>query len=714
MKKSFIKNLLIIVFGVALTATSFAQNKKNTKPSSNKKPMTDFRSVMPKPGPAPLIQIPDYTVHELKNGMKVIVVENHKLPRVSFQLFIDNDPILEKESNGFVDLAGNMLGKGTNKRTKADIDEAIDFIGGNFSASISGFYANSLSKHSEKLLEVVSDCVLDPNFPASEFEKLKSQTLSGLQQSKDDPNTIAQNVASVLNFGKDFPYGEITTEKSINNVSLEQCKAYYKEYFKPNNAYFTVVGDIKPQEAVYLAEKYFGSWEKGNVPSNTYKTPQAPAKPEVSFVNKDGAVQSVVLITYPIVLKPGTEDVIKVSVMNNILGGGAFSARLFQNLREKHAFTYGAYSKLGSDKLISKFSASASVRNEVTDSSITQFLYEMNRMRTEKVTEKELVTIKNMLAGDFSRSLESPQTVASFALSTIRYNLPKDYYKNYLTRLEAVNYDDVLNAAQKYIQPDHVNIIVVGNKDQVADKLKGFSADKQVHYYNAFGEKIQENANFDVANIKPEAVIQDYINAIGGAEKLNGIKDVHIETEANFQGMALKADKYQKVPDKFCDQMSMNGMVMQQQIVNGNKGVTGQMGQNQAMDEKELKDASEDMAICVQQKYIADKYALKLAGVENIDGKDAYKILVTTPSGNTKVEYYDVNSKLKLRETTTQTAGEKSISMTTDFEDYKPEQGILFPHKITVSGGMMPAPIVMEVKSISINKGIEDSIFKVD
>lgn len=471
-----------------------------------------------------------------------------------------------------------MLSKGTNRRTKAQIDEDIDFIGASFSASTSGFYASSLTKHTDKLLEVVSDCVLDPVFPEAEFVKIKNQTISSLQQEKDDPSSIARNVASVLNYGKDFPYGENTTEKTLNNATLDQCISHYKTYFKPNNAYLIVVGDIKSEEAIFYAEKYFGSWAPGDVPKHVYNIPLAPEKPTVNVVNKDGAVQSVVYITYPIVLKPGSADALTVSVMNNILGGGGFSARLFQNLREKHAYTYGAYSSIGTDKLVSRFSASASVRNEVTDSAVTQFLYEMDRIRMEKVTDKELTAIKNVLAGDFSRSLENPQTVASFALSSIRFNLPTDYYKNYLSRLAAIDAEQVLLAARKYVLPSQANIIVVGNKDDVAEKLSKFAPDKKVNFYTPYGEKIIAAANVDLSKLSAESVIYDYLNAIGGSKLINEIKDLHITSETSFQGMALQGEKYIKTPDKFAEKMLMNGMIMQEQIVNGSQGVQGQNG----------------------------------------------------------------------------------------------------------------------------------------
>ena len=187
-------------------------------------------------------------------------------------------------------------------------------------------------------------------------------------------------------------------------------------------AYLIIVGDINMAEAKPMVEKYFGGWAKGDVPAHNYKMPQAPKATQVSFVNKVGAVQSQVSVSYPIKFKPGSEDAIPAAMMNNILGGGVFLGRLMKNLREDKAYTYGARSSLSSSDLVGSFSAGASVRNEVTDSAITEFLYEMKRMvMMEDVSEADLSLAKNQMSGSFSRSLESAQTIAGFALNIELY-----------------------------------------------------------------------------------------------------------------------------------------------------------------------------------------------------------------------------------------------------------------------------------------------------
>ncbi|MGI9541769.1 MAG: M16 family metallopeptidase [Cyclobacteriaceae bacterium] len=334
--KKFIYLACTVLFTACATTTKMdsTQAQEDTAPVAE--PMVSVsdgvldRSKPPLPGPAPEIQLGTYESFTLENGMKVFVVENHKLPRVAFSLLLDVDPILEGDKAGYISTAGDLLSRGTTSRTKAELDEEVDFIGASLSSSAGGVFGSSLTKHQDKVLELMSDVLLNPSFPQSELDKIKKETISGLQANKEDANAIAQNVRGVLRYGKDHPYGELITEKTVANITLEDCKKYYHTYFKPNIAYMGIVGDINKAEAEVLVKKYFGEWKSGEVPKHNYLAPEAPAKTTVAMVDRPQSVQSVVNITYPIILKPGEPDVIKARVMNTILGGG-FSSNWMQN-----------------------------------------------------------------------------------------------------------------------------------------------------------------------------------------------------------------------------------------------------------------------------------------------------------------------------------------------------------------------------------------------
>ncbi len=671
----------------------------------------DFRKQRPKPGPAPKVKLGETQEFQLDNGLKVIVVENHKLPRVSFQLFINVPLIQEKGAVGMSGLAGQMLKTGTSTKSKAEIDEAVDFIGAAFSTSSNGMFGSALSKHKETLLDLMTDVLYNPSFPADEFDKLKNQTLSGLTFSKDDPNTIAGNVATVLRYGKDHPYGEITTEASVENITVDMCKEYYNNYFLPNLSYLIIVGDITGKEAENVANKYFSSWKRKDIAKERFETPTAPKEREVAFVNKTGAVQSVINITYPLDLKPGSEYATKAGLLNSILGGGA-TGRLFQNLREDKGYTYGAYSSLSNDPNVGYFAASASVRNEVTDSSLMEFMNELNRIRDVEIDAEELKYAKAKQAGSFTRSLENPQSLASYAFNTARYKLSKDYYSNYLQRLDRITAEDLKETANKFIRPDNAYVLVVGNKDEVVEKIKPFDADGQVDFYDIYGTKLQPVTAALPSDLDGDGVIAKYIKALGGADKLATVNDLTTKMSGSIQGQTIDITNQQK-NGKMSVTTSLSGQVMAQQVFDGKKGMVMQMGAKQPLDEKQASAMKIQALPFPELKYGALGVKAELKGLDNVDGKKVYEVVLTRPDGSKVTDFFDAQSYLKLRSVQTVEAMGQTITNTTDFAGYKEVEGIQFPHSITISG-MLPIPLKTKVESISINSGISDDVFKIE
>jgi len=662
------------------------------------------RSKQPQPGPAPEINLGKYEFFELPNGLKVFVVENHKLPRVAFSLVINRDQILEGDKTGYLEATGELLRTGTKTRTKDQLDKEIDQIGASLSTSSSGIFAMSLTEFTPDLLQIMSDVVLNSEFKQSELGKIKKRMLSGLAAQKDDPNSIASVVSAALIYGKDHPYGEVETEQTVDSISLEMCDNYYSKFFAPNISYLAVVGDITLDKAKSLVEKHFGSWKKKTVPSFTYKTPKAPAKREIALVDRPNSVQSVIDVTYPVQLKLGDPDLINANVMNTILGGGVF--RLFTNLREKHSYTYGAYSSLSQDKLVGSFSAEASVRNEVTDSSITQILYEMNRIRTEKVEESELQTAKNYLTGNFAIALERPQTIANFALNIARYNLPQNYYQNYLKNIAAVTSDDVQKIADKYIKPDNAYVLVVGKASEITGGLKQFGP---VKLYDIYGDEIDTTKSKAPEGVTAKIILDKYINAIGGKENILKVKDKTTIMRGSVQGTNITTVMYQKAPNMVKQEVSA-GPMKQIVLFDGKKAVMSLNGNNQEITGEPLEAMKYESVMYPLILIDTLNVSANLAGIEKVDGKDAYKIEMSMPDGKKWFEFYDPETGYKVKDSKEVVAPQGTFTQETTYSDYRDINGVKYAFKFKKAVG--PQVIDLSVSSITVNTGLTDDAFE--
>lgn len=690
--KAFIKYTFLLCFAIAATAT-FGQE--------------DFRKNAPKPGPAPKIEMGKAYQTTLANGLKVIAVENHKLPRVSFQIFVDVPPHNEGDKAGAASLAGQMLKRGTEAKTKAEIDEAVDFIGGSLSTSANGLRGSALTRHKETLLELMADVLLNPTFPKEEFDKVKKATLSGLQSEKDDPNAILGKVSRVMRYGKDHPYGEIETEETIQNIEVQDLQKYYVDYFKPNISYLIVVGDITPKEVDVIANKYFLKWSKGPVKTPSFEAIEMPEETTVDFVNKTGAVQSAISVTYPVELAPGAPDAIKASVMSTMFGG-FFGSRLNANIREDKGYSYGVRARLSSDPLIGSFAAGGSVRNEVTDSTLTEFVKEMNRMRNEQLTDDEFNMVKSVMSGNFARRLENPETVARYALNIARYNLPEDYYASYLKKLNAVTKEDIQAMAKKYIRPDKAHIVVVGNKDEVAENLAQFAKSGKVNFYDTTGEPVSESGKNIPEGVTAETVISDYLQAIGGKSTLEKVNTMQSVMVANVQGMAMKSNMYQKAPTMSLMEIEMNNQVMQKMVYDGEKGVMEAMGNKQEMS-KAMLDRYSVGYIFPELHYAKIGAQMELVGLETINGEDTYKINVEFPNGQKQTDFYSQKTGLKVQNVTVE-QGQTQIASYGDFQEVN---GVMIPHTVTITGAM-PFPLEMKAESIKVNEEIDGMKFKVE
>ena len=675
-------------------------------PLSGQQTSDDFRAKAPEPGPAPEIQLGDFEEFELDNGLKVVLVENHKLPRVSYQLFVDVPLHLEGETAGAQDLLGQMLRRATSTMTKEEIDEAVDFIGANLSTSGSGAYASTISKYKEDVIKLMAEVVLNAEFPEEEFAKVKEEAKAGLAQETSDPNAIAGRVRRTVVYGKNHPYGELTTEKTLENIDVATVQNVYDTYFVPNRSYLVMVGDLTPDEARSLAEEHFSNWQEKDVEVPDFPTPRRPDGLTVNFVPRSGAVQSNIVIADPIELEPGTKEAIRAGLLNIILGSG-FNGRLFANLREDKGYTYGAYSSTNEDPIVGNFQAFASVRNEVTDSAVTEFMKELELIATETVSDKELQDAKMQTAGSFGRALESPQRIASYALNTVRYDLDRDFYPEYLQVMQATSANDVREVAEDLITPNNAHIIVVGDKS-VAEKLARFAATGKVNYFDVNGERLDMEALSAPTDATPEGVLNGYFEAIGGKEAATGLQNIQMLMEGNVQGQTITQTITKTADNRFSSQTSMMGMVMADQRYADGKAQVTQQGQNLPLPDEAVAAMKSEATLFPELTYLSMTDSITVEGSEMVGDQSAI-VLAVNMGGDVVREYYATDTGLKLR--TVKSQAGQTVTMT--YSDYEATDGILFPRSLKAEG-MLPFPLEMKVTEVKTNAELDPSLFEIE
>ena len=661
------------------------------------------RTTMPEAGPAPTINLEEPTRFELKNGLTVMVVENHKLPRVSIQLSIDNPPSLEGEKAGVSSLAAGLLGNGSTNISKDAFNEEVDFLGASLNFGASSAFASSLSKYFPRILELMADAAINPNFTEEEFQKEKEKLLTGLKSQEKDVSAMAGRVQSAIAYGKEHPYGEFATEETVNKVSLEDAKKFYQTYFNPNNAYLVIIGDVDTKAVKKLVKKHFNSWEKGAQVLTNWKNPVASNEATINFIDMPNAVQSEVSVQNVVNLQMKDPDYLPTLMANRILGGGG-SARLFQNLREDKAYTYGSYSSIGNSKYVpSRFRAYASVRNAVTDSAAVQILEEIQKITAEPVTQKELDAAKATYVGNFVMALERPSTIANYALNIETEGLPKDFYKTYLERINAITVADVQQAAGKYFSTENTQVVVTGKGKEVLENLEKMTFQGKklpVKYFNTNADQV-EKPEYKMelpAGVTAQSVIENYLDAIGGRAVLEKVKTVSIFASGEFRGMALNFQLIRTSDNQFMQNIEMMGRSMSKQVFNGENGYAMMQGQKMDLNPQQaamIKDEAQPF-----YELHLDPKAISLEGIEKVDGENAYKVKV---SGN-RVAFYNVTSGQKIQEITTTEMMGQTIESTMKFGDYKEASGIMFPFYL----GQMMGPQLIEftIEKIEVNSGV--------
>ena len=660
------------------------------------------RSQQPQPGPAPVIQLGEPERFTLKNGLTVLIVENNKLPRAAVSLSLDNAPIAEGELAGVSSMTAALLGKGSTTIDKDSFNEEVDFMGATINFGSQSASASSLSRYFGRVLELMADAALHPNFTQDEFDKERDIVLDGIKSSEKSVTTAARRVENLLAYGKDHPYGEFVSKESVERVSLADVDAFYKRYFLPNNAYLVIVGDVDAGDLKKQVKKLFGKWKKGDLSTDAIPEVSNVNSTQIDFVNMPNAVQTEVSVRNTVSLRKKDADYFPLLIANGILGGGG-EARLFLNLREDKGYTYGSYSRMGNNKYTaSRFRASASVRNAVVDSAVVELLYEIDRMKKEVVSDEELNRAKAKYVGSFVRAVEQPSTVAAYALEIETEGLPNDFYTTYLESIKNVTKEDIKRVAQKYFLVDQSRVVVTGKASEVLDNLEKVQFNGSaipVSYYDKYSNVIDRPASFELPDgVSAQSILANYIDAIGGQDAINAIRSLEVSYNANFMGNELEAISINTAEEQK-QIVKMGGNVLATVIVNASGAKVEQMGNSMDLPPEMAADMQAVIGVIPELKMMENE-SITVSSIEEIDGQNAYALEMKGQS-TTTTTYYAVESGLKLKQTTVTEMMGQTQTQDSNYNDYKRFVSLLIPTSTSVPLG--PQSVDATLGSVKIN-----------
>ena len=603
-----------------------------------------------------------------------------------------------------------MIGNGTQSISKEDFIEEVDFMGASLNITGSGAFAGSLKRYFPRVLELMSQAVLEPLFTQEEFDNQKNLIKESLKTSEKDVSTAANRVQNFITYGANHPNGEFVSQESLDKASFNDAVDFYNNFSSPNNAYLVILGDIEFEEIKSKVTELFSSWESKEVVANSFPEPKNPDETEVIFVDMPNGVQSVVTVINTIDFNKKEADYFPALVATRILGGGG-AGRLFNNLREDKGWTYGSYSSISeSYKTKGLILAQAQVKNEVTDSAAVELLVELDKMRNKLVSDEELMSTKAKYTGNFVMSLENPATIAGFARNIITQDLPENYYNSFLENINNVTKQDVQNAAQKYFSPNKTRIFITGKGSEILEKIEGieFNGKKlKVRYFDQYGSEISRPDYSVSTDVTAESVISNYIKSIGGAEKLNSISSIEVKATANLQGTVLEMYSLKNNQNQSLMTMTAMGMTLVKSVFNKYQGYNEVNGQRVPLTDEELEQAIINSALFSELNF--DFETIELIGTSFVNDEKAYEIKIT----DNKSVFYSAETGLKLKEFESQEIDGNLITGEVFYKEYEEVDGILIPSEINQVSASIPVPggLTFKTSVIKLNVKTSDSDF---
>jgi zinc protease len=433
------------------------------------------RTEVPTSLPVTESNFPPFETFTLDNGLEVIFVEQHEVPKLRLQLFVGgSNAAAPADQQGVADFMAELLTKGTTTRTAAEIAETIESAGGSVGSSASLEWVNlavdGLSTEADLTFDLLADLARNSTFPEKELEVIREQTLTFLEQDEVDPDTLANRQFGRIAYGG-HPYGYYTTQAAVEKLTRDDVVEFYDTYFQPNNALLVIVGDTTAEEVQALTERVFGDWEPGEVPDFlNYPEAELGDTGVIYLVDRPDSEQATIQVGNK-GIDARNPDRYALEVVNTALGGGA-SSRLFNNLREDKGYTYGVFSRFGRPNDTSTFRVISDVDQNHAADAVGEILYELDRIRTEELSDEELADTQGLLIGNFALRIEDPADFARQLSTRYLTGVPIEELNTYLQSLAGVTAEEARAAAAQYIDTEQPIIVVVGQAELVKPQLE--------------------------------------------------------------------------------------------------------------------------------------------------------------------------------------------------------------------------------------------------
>ncbi len=654
--------------------------------------------------PAKEFNFPKYETITLDNGLKVFIVNDDQQPTVNFRILLNGGSLADGNKSSVSDITTQMLIKGTAKYSALDIANKLDGLGLSLNVSSSAdycqVYGSGLKKHLQTLLEITNELLTAPTFPQDELDKLKSISIADVKQMKARSSSVAAAIGRIALYGSEHPYAKMASEETINSLQVNDLKQYFKSNFIPNNATMVITGDVSAKNIKKDLEKYFSNWKKGT--KNEFAVPEIKPEPVgVYFVSRPGAVQSSINVVTQGVPR-NHPDYDKLNFTSSIIGAG-FAGRLFKTLRETYSYTYTPFGYITSTKFTNRFSCGADVRGDVTDSSIIVINDQLELLTKEMPSDAELNLLKKYEIGQYLMAFSSKDYSGMLIQNADFYGLNINDIKTQHLKIQKYTPIDMMTTAKKYMNPRGSYIVVVGDP-KIKPSLEKFG---KIYEYNTdYLPETGAKAKAEKIDLSANQLIDKYVNAIGGKDKINSINTIIATGKIDFsiQGQTLpgSVEEKTKAPNKKYSMMDL-GMMQNVYWCNGTKAW---MKVGNTTSEAEPDDFEK---IKAQSTIMRDANLINLGYKVEVIGKQKDWIVAKVSKNKEELTYfYDAKTFLIVKKEWAEPMQDGMLPVTEIYSDYKDFGGVKFPTTVKLETAMYNYTQSLKYE---INSPIDDADF---